>query len=202
MSVDQLFTREVSCHSGIDGERFQTGRLDRQHWTKIAEASSHISELPIYVDDSPTSTITELQSKIRTFKKRYGRGLVIVDYLDYIRGLKSDRKDLEIGTVTKGLKASAKDHDLPIILFVQLNRDCENRPDKRPVIRDLRNSGEIEQDADTISFIYRHEVYDPEDEETKGKAEFIVRKYRQGKTGIIPLAYIGHRTTFENLAYG
>jgi replicative DNA helicase len=201
MSKEQLLTREVSCQSGVDGERFQTGRLENQHWIKIADAVQAIHGLPIYVDDSPTSTITELQSKIRAFKKRHGRGLVLIDYLDYIRGLKSDRKDLEIGTVTKGLKASAKEHDLPIILFVQLNRECENRPDKRPVIRDLRNSGEIEQDSDTISFLYRHEVYDPNDEETKGKAEFIVRKYRQGRTGTIPLAYIGHRTTFENLAY-
>lgn len=201
MSKEQLLTREVSCESGIDGERFSTGQLQRNHWERIAEASQRISTLPIYVDDSPTATIKEIQSKIRTFYKKHGRCLIEIDYLDYIRGEQSERKDLEIGTITKGLKASAKEHDIPIVLFVQLNRQCELRTDKRPVISDLRNSGEIEQDADVIAFIYRDEVYnEDQNNPNKGIAEFIVRKHRNGKTGPIKLAWIAHRTTFEDLA--
>lgn len=200
MSKGQLLDRELSCVAGIDGERIQNGDLDHHHWAKICDAASEIHNLPIWVDDAPSCTIKECQSKIRHFHRKHGRCLIIIDYLDYIRGAHSERKDLEIGTITKGLKASAKEHKIPIILFVQLNRECEKRGDnKRPEIRDLRNSGEIEQDADIIGFMYRDEVYNPTDQ-NKGIAEFIVRKYRQGKPGTIFLTWIDHRTTFESLS--
>jgi replicative DNA helicase len=199
MSKDQLIFRELSCSANVDGERFINGGLDETHWDDIIEAAEKIDQLPIYVDDSPTATIKEIQSKIRKFYKTHGRCLITIDYLDFIRGLASDRKDLEIGTITKGLKAAAKNHNIPIILFVQLNRDCEKRENKRPEIRDLRNSGEIEQDADIIAFLYRDEYYNPETEH-RGVAEFIVRKFRNGKIGTVFLSWVNHRTTFENLS--
>jgi replicative DNA helicase len=199
MSKEQLLTREISCASRIDSQRFRTGDLQQNHWVKIVEAGEKIDNLPIWIDDSPRASIKEVQSKIRQFYKKHGRCMVLIDYLDFLEGLKSDRKDLEIGTVTKGLKASAKEHDIPIILFVQLNRNCEKRDNKRPEVRDLRNSGEIEQDADIIAFIYRDEVYDPETE-NQGVAEFIIRKFRQGEPGTVFLRWIKHRTTFESIA--
>lgn len=201
MSKEQLLIREISSDSGIDGERFNTGELDSTHWARIIDSASKIDKLPIWIDDSPTATIKELQSKIRKFHKQQGRCLILIDYLDYVKGVESERKDLEIGTITKGLKASAKEHDIPIVLFVQLNRKCEERTDKRPIVSDLRNSGEIEQDADIIIFIYRDEVYneDPHNPH-KGIAEIIIRKHRNGKTGTIKLAWIAHRTTFECIA--
>ena len=198
MSTAQLVTREMSCAAGINGQRFMTGDLNSQHWNSIASASEQVAQLPIWVDDTPQATIKECQSKIRQFHRKHGRCLVLLDYLDYIKGADSDRKDLEIGTITKGLKASAKDHDIPVILFAQLNRNCESRPDKRPEVRDLRNSGEIEQDADVIAFLYRDEVYNP-DTKNPNVAEFIVRKFRNGKTGKVFLTWIAHRTTFESI---
>lgn len=199
MSKGQLMDREISCIANVDGERIQNGDLEPCHWQNIVEASEYIYGMSIWVDDTPSVSIKECQAKIRQFYRKHGRCLILIDYLDYIRGNVSERKDIEIGTITKGLKAAAKEHDIPIILFVQLNRDCEKRiEDKRPEIRDLRNSGEIEQDADIIAFLYRDEVYKPETEH-KGVAEFICRKYRQGKPGTIFLAWIAHRTTFENL---
>lgn len=199
MSTAQLVTREISCVSGVDGERFLTGDLNKEHWRRIARSSDQVSELSIWVDDTPQVTIKECQSKIRQFYRKHGKCLVIIDYLDYIQGNISDRKDLEIGTITKALKASAKEHDIPIVLFCQLNRNCEKRDNKRPEIRDLRNSGEIEQDADIIAFLYRDEFYN---QETKypGVAELIIRKFRHGKIGTVFLTWIDHRTTFESIA--
>jgi replicative DNA helicase len=197
MSKEQLTTREVSCESGVDGERFTTGEIQADQWVKIAEASENIHDKPLWTDDTPTSTVKEIQSKIRNFKKMHGRCIILVDYLDYIEGEASERKDLEIGTITKGLKAAAKTNDVPVILFSQLNRKCEERDNKRPVISDLRNSGAIEQDADVVAFLYRDEHYYP-DTDRPGVGEFIIRKYRQGKIGTIYLTWIGHRTTYEN----
>lgn len=199
MSKESVVTREVSCQSGVDGERFLTGDLQSNHWLKIADACGRIDPMPLYVDDSPRSTIAEIQSKARQFVRKYGHSMILVDYLGYVKGVESDRKDLEIGTITKGLKAISKDLDVPVVLFVQLNRKCEDRTDKRPLVSDLRNSGEIEQDADVIAFIYREELYN-KDTEKKGVAEFIVRKHRHGKPGTVYLTWIGFRTTFENQA--
>jgi len=197
MSRDQVVARETSCFSGIDGERLMCGDLDSYHWEKISTAASEISELPIWIDDSPSATIKEIQSKIRQFYKSHGRCLVVIDYLQYIKGVESERHDIEIGTITRGLKTSAKTHDIPVVLLAQLSRQLEQRTDRRPIASDLRGSGEIEQDADIIAFLYRDEVYNPT-QENHGVAEFIVRKHRNGKTGPLFLTWIEHRTTFEN----
>ncbi|MDY0096217.1 MAG: replicative DNA helicase [Candidatus Vecturithrix sp.] len=199
MSKEQTIAREVSCESGVDSERFRSGYLSDQHWEQITEAAGRIDNLPVWIDDSPTAKIKVVQSKIRQFYKLHGHCLVVIDYLQYIKGLESERKDIEIGTITRGLKASAKEYGIPIILLAQLNRDLEKRNDKRPEIADLRGSGEIEQDADIISFLYRDEVYNKdENNPNRGVAEFITKKFRDGKLGTVFLAWIGHRATFEN----
>lgn len=199
MAKEQLYTRTTADMAQVDSKRFRSGELDSSHWDRIVKAVGKIHNLPIYIDDRPTENIRNLQRVIRQFVKRYGKGPVIIDYLQYVEGLKSDRKDLEIGTITRGLKATSKELSIPIILLAQLNRDLERRTDKRPIKADLRGSGEIEQDADIIAFLYRDEVYN-EDSKDKGTAEFIIDKFRDGKPGTIRLAWIDYRATFEDLA--
>ena len=198
MSKEQLYTRTTSDLAQVDSERFRSGELDSSHWDKIVKAVEKIHNLPIYIDDRPTENIRNLQRVIRQFVKIHGNGPVIIDYLQYVEGIRSERKDLEIGTITRGLKATSKELNIPIILLAQLNRDLEKRSDKRPMKSDLRGSGEIEQDADIIAFLYRDEVYN-EDSSEKGIAEFIIDKFRDGKPGTIKLAWINYRATFENL---
>lgn len=201
MSKEQTVTREVACESGVDGERFRSGDLTQSHWEKITNAAASISQLPIWIDDSPTANIKDVQSKIRQFAKQHGRCLVVIDYLQYIKGLESERKDIEIGTITRGLKASAKEHQIPIVLLAQLNRKLEERADKHPEVSDLRGSGEIEQDADVIAFLYRDEVYNKDpNNPNKGIAELDVKKFRDGKLNRIFLAWVDYMATFENLA--
>lgn len=199
MSKEQIFTRATSDVSGVDSERLRSGDLDGTHWDAIVEAVGRINDLPIYIDDKPTEKIRTLQRNIRQFTKRYGKGLVVVDYLQYIEGEKAERYDLSIGSVSRGLKASARELDIPIVLLAQLNRSLESRDNKRPRKSDLRGSGEIEQDADVIAFLYRDEVYDPKTTEP-GVAEFIIDKHRDGKIGTVKMAWVAHRATFENLA--
>lgn len=198
MSKEGILRRELSYQSGLNSQTFEDGNLNQWHWQKIINGSEKFYDLPMYVDDSSGATIWEIQSKIRQFVKRFGKALFVIDYLDYIKGLKSDRKDLEIGTVTKGLKATAKELNVPIVLFCQLSRQCEARDDKRPRLSDLRNSGEIEQDADFIAFLYRDGYYD-ENCDHENKAEFMIRKNRHGKNNTtVFLTWIPHVTTFEN----
>ena len=201
MSNNQIVTREISCASGVDGERFKTGDISQSQWNSIADASCIISEIPLWLDDCPTADIGSIKSKIRSFYKEHGKCLIIIDYLQYIKGVESERKDIEIGTITRGLKASTREHDIPVVLLAQLNRGVDARDDKRPRMSDLRGSGEIEQDADIVAFLYRDEVYNKDpNNPNKGIAELNVEKFRDGKTGPIYLSWIGHRTTFENLA--
>lgn len=203
MASKQLITRTVSDITGIDGERFRVGRLESGHWAIITEALSVLQNAPIYIDDSPTAHIRTIQRKIRRFVKRYSNGktpLIIIDYLQYIEGIKSERTDIEIGTITRGLKAVAKELEIPIILLSQLSRKVEDRTDKRPMASDLRGSGTIEQDADIIAFLYRDEFYNKDENNPNiGKAEFIINKYRNGKVGSILLRWDGHKTSFSSI---
>ncbi len=199
MSKEQLFTRNASDMSGVDSERFRSGEIATDQWGVIVEAVSKMYKMPIYIDDKPVEKIRNLQRSIRQFVKRYGHGLIIIDYLQYIEGEKSERFDLQIGTITRGLKSTARELKIPIVLLAQLNRKLEERDNKRPKKSDLRGSGEIEQDADVVMFLYRDEVYDPKSKDA-GIAEVIIDKHRDGKTGTIKLAWVSHRATFENLA--
>ena len=198
MSRQALFTRATADIANVGGTRFYNGQIEEQHWRDIVEAVGRLDTLPIYIDDRPMESIAGLQRAIRGFVREHGHSAVIIDYLQYIQGDKADRHDLSVETITRGLKAVARELRIPIVLLSQLNRNLEKRNDKRPILSDLRDSGAIEQDADVIMFIYRDEVYNPDTKEP-GVAEILVAKNRNGQTGRVRLSWIAHRATFENL---
>ena len=171
-------------------------------WPKLTRAAGVLAEAPLYIDDTPATSTLELRAKSRRLKSEAGLGLIIVDYLQLMRGRGSyDVREQEISEISRSLKGLAKELNVPVVALSQLNRGVESRSDKRPMISDLRESGAIEQDADVIMFIYRDEVYNKESEE-KGIAEIIVGKQRHGPTDMVRLAFLSEFTTFENLARG
>ena len=160
-----------------------------------------LSKSKLFIDDSPALTPTELRARCRRLKREHGIDLVIIDYLQLMQvGGSTENRATEISEISRSLKALAKELNVPVIALSQLNRSVEQRPDKRPVMSDLRESGSIEQDADVILFIYRDEVYNPESAE-KGVAELLIRKQRNGPIGSVKLAFLGQYTRFENLAF-
>jgi replicative DNA helicase len=172
-----------------------------EHWNNLTAATAKISDLNLYLDDQPALTLLEVRSKARIVKRRNGLNLLVVDYLGLMTGGPSENRNQEVGSYSRGLKALAKELDIPIIALAQLNRGLENRANKRPTMADLRDSGEIEQDADIIMFLYRDEVYEP-NTQAKGICEVLVEKQRQGETGMVPLSYQGEFTLFGDLARG
>lgn len=203
MRHKRIYTRVISSLARIDSERFKTGDFNSMHWEKIIDISAKLDNLPLFIDDTPYENIQQLQRSIKSFHREHGHCLVIIDYLQYITGIKSERADLEIGTITRGLKQVANELYIPIVLLAQLNRKVEERNDKRPIKSDLRGSGEIEQDADVIAFLYRDEVYNPNGTLKNGRsnigyAEFIISKNRDGQTATVPLTFLPQFATFEN----
>ena len=153
----------------------------------------------VYIDDTPALTPTDLRARARRLAREHGLSLIVIDYLQLMQVAGGgENRATEISEISRSLKALAKELEVPIIALSQLNRSLEQRPDKRPVMSDLRESGAIEQDADVIIFIYRDEVYNPEDEESKGKAEILIRKQRNGPIGSVALTFLGQYTRFEN----
>jgi replicative DNA helicase len=201
MSAEQLTTRAVSSVGHIDQQRLRTGQLDDTDWKRVTNAVSKLSKAPVYIDDQGALTPTELRAKARRLKREHGIGLLVVDYLQLMQvpGTKENRAT-EISEICRSLKALARELSIPVIALSQLNRSLEQRPDKRPVMSDLRESGSIEQDADLIVFIYRDEVYDKESPD-KGVAELIIGKQRNGPTGTVRSAFIGAHTRFENFSH-
>jgi replicative DNA helicase len=162
------------------------------------KAAKELAELPIYIDETPSPTLFDVKAGLRRVKRKHNIGLVVIDYLQLLGISKSrDSRQAEVAEVSRGLKAMAKIFNLPVIALSQLNRRVEDRPNKRPELADLRESGAIEQDADVISFIYRDEVYRPTSE-NQGVAEIIVAKQRNGPTGTVRLTYLSSFTRFEN----
>jgi len=161
-----------------------------------------LSEAPLYIDDTPGLTPTELRAKARRLAREHGLGLIVIDYLQLMQapGGAKENRATEISEISRNLKSLAKELNVPVIALSQLNRSLEQRPNKRPVMSDLRESGAIEQDADVIVFIYRDEVYN-EDSPDKGTAEIIIGKQRNGPIGTTRLAFLGQYTRFENLAH-
>lgn len=202
MSKEQLGMRLLCSVSRVDSHRLRTGFLKDQDWPKIVRAYGMLQSSPIFIDDTPALSILEMRAKARRLKTEHNLGLVVVDYLQLMRGHKnSERREQEISEISRSLKAMAKELHVPVVALSQLNRSLENRPNKRPQLADLRESGAIEQDADVICFIYRDEVYNKaEDNPNRGMAEVIIGKQRNGPTGTIKLAFLDHFTTFENLA--
>ena len=202
MSKEQLGMRMLCSVSRVDAHRLRTGHLKDQDWPKLTRAAGILSEAPIFIDDTPAISILEMRAKARRLKTEHDIGLIIVDYLQLMRGRSgSERREQEISEISRSLKAMAKELYIPVIALSQLNRSLENRPNKRPQLSDLRESGAIEQDADLICFIYRDEVYNKsEDNPKRGIAEVIIGKQRNGPTGTVELAFLDHITTFENLS--
>jgi replicative DNA helicase len=198
MPGEQLAMRMLSSLGRIDQHRVRTGKLDDDDWPRLTHAVGQLAEAPMFIDDTPALTPTDLRSRARRLMREHGLGLIVIDYLQLmqVRGGSENRTN-EISEISRSLKALAKELNVPIIALSQLNRSLEQRPNKRPVMSDLRESGAIEQDADVITFIYRDEVYN-EDSPDKGIAEIIIGKQRNGPIGTARLTFIGQYTRFEN----
>ncbi len=201
MSKEQLAMRLLSSVGRIDSQKIRTGRLRNEDWPHLSRAAGMLSEAPIFIDDTPALSIPEMRSKMRRLASQNDIGLILVDYLQLMRGRASENRTQEISDISRSLKALAKEHKVPVLALSQLNRGLESRTDKRPMMSDLRESGAIEQDADVICFIYRDEVYNKsEDNPDKGIAEIIIGKQRNGPTGITRLFFKKEYTMFENLS--
>ena len=203
MPAEQLVIRMLSSLGRIDQGRVRNGKLEQDDWPKLSKAMNTLKEARIFIDDTPSLTPTELRSRARRVAREQGElGMIMVDYLQLMRVAGStDGRTAEISEISRSLKAIAKEFRCPMVALSQLNRSLEQRPNKRPVNSDLRESGAIEQDADVIMFIYRDEVYH-EDSLDKGTAEIIIGKQRNGPIGTCRLAFQGEYTRFENLASG
>ncbi|MCP3686845.1 MAG: replicative DNA helicase [Gammaproteobacteria bacterium] len=201
MPGEQLALRMMSSLGRIDSHNLRTGKLDDQDWPRLISSVNMLSKAKLFIDDTPALSPTEVRARTRRLKREHGLDLVIIDYLQLMQiSGSSENRATEISEISRSLKALAKELNVPIIALSQLNRSVEQRPDKRPVMSDLRESGGIEQDADVILFIYRDEVYN-EDSPDKGTAEILIRKQRNGPIGMVRLAFLGQYTRFENLAY-
>ncbi len=220
MSSDQLATRILAEQSELSSEALRMGRIKDEEFTRLARASTALSSLPLWIDDTPGLTIAALRTRARRLKRQHHIGLIVVDYLQLLTGSRqggSDNRVQEISEITRGLKTLAKELNVPVLALSQLSRAVENREDKRPQLADLRDSGTIEQDSDIVMFVYREEYYhslkqpDPEDgdkhakwrekaEKIFGLAEVIIAKQRHGATGTVPLTFIKQFTKFADRA--
>ena len=200
MSKEQLSFRMLSSEARIDSSRLRRGFITQDDWIKITDAAGFLSQAPIFIDDSPNITVLEIRAKSRRLKMENNIGLIIIDYLQLMKGrISAERRDLEISEISRSLKALAKELDIPVLALSQLNRKLEERSDKRPQLADLRESGALEQDADVVAFIYRDELYNKdENNPNKGKAEIILAKQRNGPTGAAILTFLDTYTRFEN----
>ena len=204
MPASQLMMRMLSSVGKIDQGRVRSGKLEEEDWPKLSAAVSKLKDRPLFIDDTAALTPTEVRSRARKVLREHGSiGMIMLDYLQLMQvaGKGSEGRTAEISEISRSLKGIAKEFDCPVVALSQLNRALEQRPNKRPVNSDLRESGAIEQDADVIMFIYRDEVYNEETQD-KGVAEIIIGKQRNGPIGTARLSFIGKFTRFENLAFG
>ena len=203
MSGPQLVMRMLGSVGRLDQHRIRTGALNDDDWQKLTAAVGKLNEAPIFIDESGMLNPTELRGRARRLHRQQGGpglGLIIVDYLQLMEtGNSIENRATEVAEISRSLKAVAKELNVPVMALSQLNRGLEQRPNKRPVMSDLRESGAIEQDADLILFIYRDEVYNP-DSPDKGTAEIIIGKQRNGPIGTVKLTFLGQYTRFENFA--
>jgi replicative DNA helicase len=205
MGAAQLALRMVGSVGRINQQNLRTGRLDNEEWGRFSETVDRLRESKVFIDETAALTPNELRSRARRLARQYGTlGLVVVDYLQLMSGSSSSEENRAtiLGEISRGLKALAKELQCPVVALSQLNRSVETRPDKRPMMSDLRESGAIEQDADVIMFIYRDDYYNKENPKDPGTAEIIIAKQRNGPTGTVRLGFIKNNTRFENLAPG
>jgi replicative DNA helicase len=200
MSNEQLVSRLLCSEARVDAHRLRTGYLNREEWAKLADALRRVTEMQIYLDDTPGQGVLEMRAKSRRLKAEHGLDLLIVDYLQLMTGRgRIESRQQEVSQISREMKGLAKELDIPVIALSQLSRAPETRGgDHKPQLSDLRESGAIEQDADLVCFIYREEVYNPTDE-NRGIAELIVGKQRNGPTGQLQLAFLKEFTRFDNM---
>ena len=200
MSKEQLVNRILCSEAMVDSNKVRTGKLEDEDWGKLAEAIGPLSETGIYIDDTPGISVMEIRAKCRKLKLEKNIGLVVIDYLQLVQGSnkRNASREQEISEISRSLKILAKELNVPVIALSQLSRAVEQRPDHRPMLSDLRESGAIEQDADIVMFLYRDDYYN-EDSEKKNVAEVIIAKHRGGSTGTVDLGWLGSYTKFVNL---
>jgi replicative DNA helicase len=201
MSSTQLAMRMLGSIARVDQHKMRTGRLNDKEWGDLSDAMAKLHETPLFIDEGGALTALEVRARARRLKRQYSKlGLIVIDYLQLMAATsQGENRATEISEISRSLKAMAKELDVPVVALSQLNRAVDQRPDRRPVMSDLRESGAIEQDADVILFIYREVVYKPDlPEEQRGLAEVIIGKQRNGPIGTIKLTFLGQHTRFEN----
>jgi len=200
MSKEQLVQRLLSSEAGIESQRLRTGRISQNEWEPLSRAIGELSELPIFIDDTPNITVTEMRSQARRLQAEQKKqmGLILIDYLQLMEG-SGDNRVQELSKITRSLKGLARELNVPIIALSQLSRSVEARTNKRPMMSDLRESGSIEQDADIVIMLYRDSYYNP-DSPDRNIAEVIIAKHRNGPTGTVKLLFDPNLTKFVNLA--
>ena len=200
MSKEQMVNRILCSEAMVDSNKVRTGKLEEDDWTKLAEAIGPLSEAEIYIDDTPGISVMEIRAKCRKLKLEKNIGMVVIDYLQLVQGSnkRNGSREQEISEISRSLKILAKELNVPVIALSQLSRAVEQRPDHRPMLSDLRESGAIEQDADIVMFLYRDDYYN-EDSDKKGIAEVIIAKHRGGSTGTVDLVWLGSYTKFVDL---
>jgi replicative DNA helicase len=210
MSGPALAQRLLTIEALVDAQKLRTGKLPENDWVKLGDAVGRLAEAPIYIDDTPAITVLEMRSKARRLRAENNIGMIVVDYLQMMEAStpsrNSENRQQEISQISRSLKSLAKELDVPVIALSQLSRAVENRPDKRPMLSDLRESGAIEQDADVVMFVYRPEYYKinefSDGSSTENMAELIVGKQRNGPTGTVRLAFARNYGRFQDPAYG
>jgi replicative DNA helicase len=204
MSGEQLASRLLGSVGRVDQSRMRTGKLQDDEWPRVTDAIARLSNTQILIDETGSLSSLELRARARRIARNFGGtlGLVVIDYLQLMSGSGQENRATEISEISRSLKSLAKELQCPVVALSQLNRGLEQRPNKRPIMSDLRESGAIEQDADVIMFIYRDEVYHPDTTTDKGMAEIIIGKQRNGPIGTVRLSWQGPYTKFDNLAMG
>ena len=204
MGKEQLVGRILSSVAGVSSEKLRRANMDPADWEKVIAAADRMSKSKLFIDDTPGLTVQDMRSKLRRLKVEHGLDLVIVDYIQLMQGRNSgkgsENRQQEVSEISRNLKLIAREFNVPLIALSQLSRSVESRPDKRPVLSDLRESGSLEQDADIVIFLYRDKYYD-ENSEKGDNAEVLIRKHRNGSVGTVELRFIGEFTQFRDAAY-
>ena len=198
MAKEEVAQRMLCSLARIDSMKLRTGKIGDAAWPRLTDAAGRLYDAPIFVDDSPVVTVTDIRAKCRRLKRQHGLALIVVDYMQLMQGSNRENRQQEIAEISRSLKNLARELEAPIIAVSQLNRNLESREDKRPRLGDLRESGSLEQDADVVIFIYRDEYYD-EQSEKRGIAEVAVAKHRAGSTGIVEMTFMPEFTRFSDL---
>jgi replicative DNA helicase len=200
MSRTELVQRLMCAECTVDMQRLRTGRMEESDWTRLTRSLGKLADAPLFIDDSPGTTMMEIRAKCRRLKQRHGLGLVVVDYLQLMQPSKRfENRQQEVSEISRSLKLLAKELDVPVMAISQLSRQTEARSDRRPMLSDLRESGALEQDSDVVLFIYRDELYDPESPR-KGEADLILAKHRNGPTDTVTVTFQGQYSRFAPMA--